>query len=362
MRQARYSDAEICNLFALHRPDGKCPQSWTNTGPIPRVTVTYAANPAGAGDIQGAGIGDTTCTTSACTFDAGRTVALSAKPRANYTFTGWSGCSNALTSSIQLKDVQIAKNCIANFRPNTVTVSYLVSGGGKVSGPASGCTASACRLRYGAAVTLTATPDDGWMFHRWSDCSTSNSATITLHDVSRDMSCTASFVREMFVVNASATSGGSVTPQNLAVSGGGSVTLQAAANRGYRFSHYSGSPQCTGTNPRLVLSPVRSAIDCRAHFVRVHEVSFAGDSEAVVSASLGSGAACSAGVCSVDAGGSVALRMTARPGYIVVGWECTALETGRVLSSRNSLERSLLTLSNVSNAWRCVGQTFSIIY
>jgi len=128
------------------------------------------------------GLGKTTCTVN---YVSGTTVKLIATPKDGYVFTGWSSpCSGTSSCSITVNGVTI-KNVTANFSvkpPQTSSLSINNSAIGKVTSTSSpnincGSGSNLCSASYAnsSVVTLTASPNNGYVFSNWSGaCSGSN--------------------------------------------------------------------------------------------------------------------------------------------------------------------------------------------
>lgn len=115
-------------------------------------------------------------------------------------------------------------------------------------------------FHYGTAITLTATPAQGWRFDTWSDGVAQNPRTLT---VLGDASYTARFTRRSYTVNVI-----SSNPAHGSVDGGGTfhygdvTQLRAYPADGYVFDHWSvGSTE----NPYSLF--VTDNIDVTAYFV-----------------------------------------------------------------------------------------------
>ena len=187
-------------------------------------------------------------------------------------------------------------------RTYTLTASASPSGGGSVSG---GGTHDA-----GTNVTVTATPNSGYRFDRWSgDCTGTGACSVTMN---ANRTVTAHFVaRYTLTASASPSGGGSV-------SGGGTydagtnVTVTATPNSGYRLERWSGA--CTGTGACTVTMSANRTVT--AHFVRVYTLS--------TSASPSGGGSVSGGGTH-DAGTNVRVTASANGGYRFDRWSgaCT---------------------------------------
>jgi len=121
--------------------------------------------------------GTVTKTPDASTYDSASVVKLSATALAGYTFTGWSGDTTASGSSLSVTMTQ-AKNITANFTKVTqFALTVQAVNGTVVKSP------SAELYDSSATVTLTATPNAGFLFTGWSDDATgiNNPLTLTMN-------------------------------------------------------------------------------------------------------------------------------------------------------------------------------------
>ena len=115
-------------------------------------------------------------------YKEGETVVFTAIPAADYYFTKWSDGSteNPRTITISNKEVTITAEFV---QKPLLTIS--ASDNGTIESDVNG------RYAPGSTVTVTANPDDGCGFMRWSDGNTDNPQTITIGTV--DVSLTALF-------------------------------------------------------------------------------------------------------------------------------------------------------------------------
>ena len=107
------------------------------------------------------------------TYDEGASVTLTATPTAGYRFDRWSGdvSGNATSTTITMNaDKSITASYIKIY---TLTTSVIPAEGGSVS-PSGGT------YDDGKEVTLTATPEAGYVFDHWEGDVLSNTATITI--------------------------------------------------------------------------------------------------------------------------------------------------------------------------------------
>jgi phospholipase C len=184
-----------------------------------QAQLSVSATGAGTVTSNPAGINcGSTCT---ATFNSGTTVTLMATPGTGNSFAGWSGaCSGASTTcSLVLNS---ASSVAAVFgKPAQLTVSETGSGSGIVtSNPAGINCGQTCTAAFatGTTVTLTAAPNSGFVFSRWSGaCSGTGTCTVALNG---NTSVTATF------------GGGTLQSVN-------HIIFMAQENRG--FLHYFGA-------------------------------------------------------------------------------------------------------------------------
>jgi len=182
-------------------------------------------------------------------YDEGTEVTLKATSEDGHHFTHWSGSVSSTSNPLQLT-MDKDHNLTANFALDTATYTLTISSGpgGSVTSPGEG----AFEYDEGTEVTLGATPDGGYHFTHWSGSvsSTSNPLHLT---VNNDYSVTANFAADAvaYTLTISSGPGGSVTSPGegaLEYDEGTEVTLQATADGGYHFTHWSGSVSST-SNP-----------------------------------------------------------------------------------------------------------------
>jgi hypothetical protein len=212
-------------------------------------------------------------------------------------------------------------------------------------------------------VTLLATPEQGFTFSHWSGCSTATNGNLTLSNLAADTECVAHFRAFpsviVFTVNASADAngGGIVLPGTTSVRSGEGVTLQAIPDAGHHFLEWTGTPECTGTSPELVIDSVTSNVSCIASFERDQvTVSFSAldAGSGTIEASGAPAGSCDASSCSLPIGSSVTLTAQPSPGYLFAGWTGCASQAEPVLQ-----------LSNVTNNESCTAsfvRTYRITY
>lgn len=198
-------------------------------------TYSVTANSGGNGTVSLSGIKQ-----SNGRYTSGTTLTLKATPNTGYKFTKWSDGNTSAT-----RNVTVTGNATytAYFEKLTYTVTATAGAGGTVSGGGT--------YEYGASVTLTATPSEGYKFVQWSDGNTSAKRTFT---VTGNASLTASFVLIEYTLTDNSQNGYIYDSTNSCAIGSRTyhykdvISLVPTPNTGYTFKSW----QDTGatTNPR----------------------------------------------------------------------------------------------------------------
>ena len=160
-------------------------------------------------------------------YNHGTEVTLSAMPNTGYHFVKW---SDGVTDAIRTITVTDNVTLTAEFAINVYKVT-LMAENGTVSGSG--------EYNHGTEVTLTATPNTGYHFVKWSDGVTDATRTITVTD---NVTLTAEFAINVYKVT--------LTAENGTVTGAGEynhgaeVTLTATPDKGYEFVQWSDGDTC----------------------------------------------------------------------------------------------------------------------
>jgi uncharacterized repeat protein (TIGR02543 family) len=167
-------------------------------------------------------------------YDDGTVVTLTAVADPGWTFTGWSGdVTGDVTPAALLMDGD--KAVTAAFTPNNYTLTVANVGSGSVD-----MNPNQTTYPYGELVTLTATPDPGWVFTGWSGdyAGTENPYEATIMG---DISLTATFTStSVLTVNVVGNGFVNVDPDQFVYPTGTVVTLTAVADPGWTFTGWSG--------------------------------------------------------------------------------------------------------------------------
>ncbi|MBI5296272.1 MAG: S-layer homology domain-containing protein [Chloroflexi bacterium] len=221
-------------------------------------TLTTQGNPIAGGSV---GVSPApNCPGDPARYAAGTPVTLTAAPNPGYIFNSWSGDASG-TDNPSTVIMSADRSATANFdlACYTLTTNANPLAGGSVGvSPAPNCNNST-QYTHGTILTLTATPNTGYLFSAWSGdvIDTENPTTLTM---TANKSVTAEFSLACFTLTTSANpvAGGSVGVSPAPNCNGGTqysqgtvVTLTATANSGYNFASWSGSASGT-LNPTTV--------------------------------------------------------------------------------------------------------------
>lgn len=203
------------------------------------------------------------------------------------------------------------------------------------------------QVNCGTTVTLTATPDNGYSFVRWSDNITDNPRQIT---VTSDTAMTAIFEAIQYTVTVNANNSSMGT-----VSGGGTynygsnVDLAATANIGYHFVRWSDN---NTDNPRQIT--VTGNVTLTAIFEAVQYTVTATANNASMGTVTGSG--------TYNYGTTVTLTATANNGYTFVQWSDNNTDNPRNFAVTGNITLTAMfapigSLTEEVNIRTCTGQT-----
>lgn len=216
--------------------------NWTTSNSTSWITITSGASGAGSGTV--------TYTANANTGTASRTAGL--------TIAG-----------------QILTVTQAGAPTYTLSVSTGGTGSGTVTNNPSGTTFAA-----GTSVTLTATPGANSTFAGWSGaCTGTGTCTVTMN---ANLSVTVAFNLKTYSINASAGSGGSVSPTgNVSINGGANQSFTITPAAGYKVSNVLVDGASVGAVTSYTFSTVSANHTIAA--------SFAGNTYTLSTAKIGTG-------------------------------------------------------------------------
>lgn len=187
-------------------------------------TISTSASPANLGVTSGDGV-----------VRNGTSVTVNAMPAAGARFVNWTEGGIEVSTLASYSFTAVADRAlVANFALLDVTISASASPveGGSISG--------AGTVPNGSQVTLTATPNAGFAFVRWSEggseVGTATGLTITAN---ADRAFVAEFVRTFDVTTSAAPAAGGTTSGGGTFTNGANATVTATAAQGYNFANWT---------------------------------------------------------------------------------------------------------------------------
>lgn len=244
------------------------------------LSVSASPNPSAGGSVSAtSNTPSASCMGTRCNVPYGGSATLVATPARGYRFTDWTGCGPGSNATLQLDNLSSSLECRANFELSRFAVSGMPNpaDGGTVqasSGGSATCNGGRCSVDAGASVTLLATARDGYRFAGWSGCQISDRPSITIANVSADVSCRAAFERVFITVTGVAQTGGTLSVPcvgatcSASVAQGARVTFTAVPNPGFMFNGWSGTG-CMPNGLSATVEDVRAATTCTAAFAPI---------------------------------------------------------------------------------------------
>ncbi len=161
---------------------------------LPSYELTYSAGPNGILTGQ----------TFQSVNSGGNGSTITAIPNPEYVFVSW----NDGSTNNPRADFNVTQNITvtANFALTTYSLTYTAGSNGTLTGAASQSVSSG-----GDGTPVTAIPNEGYVFVDWSDGSTSNPRTDS--NVLADITMTANFQVNTYIVGINLTLGGAISPQ-----------------------------------------------------------------------------------------------------------------------------------------------------
>ncbi len=241
---------------------------------ILRYQMTVSTSGQGTVTSQPAGID---CGTVCNYLPNSATVQLTANPAFGWTFNRWGGdCSG--TDPVVSVSMDDDKNCSAEFVeiPQGARLIVLPQGQGSFSVDPTGADCGTDCFEYlaGTQVTISATPDPGYIVTGWTGCDNiaGNQCTVTVDQV---RTVEMSFGLPTYTLTTGTVLPNSVSSQPGTIlcgavcsdtfDSGQVVTLTANPAAGWRFNDWFGD--CSGTSPSIQVTMDRDKT-CRASFIQ----------------------------------------------------------------------------------------------
>ena len=213
-----------------------------------QYTVSVSANPSNGGNVAGGG-----------TYNQGQSCTVSATANSGFTFVNWTENGTQVSTNANYTfTVTGNRNLVAHFTTQSFVITAIAdpTAGGVVTGSGG--------YNYGETCTLTATPNAGYTFQRWTKNGTQVSTNPTYSfTVTESATYTAHFNAQSYTITVAA------NPNNAgSVSGGGSYTygqtctVNASANNSYAFTNWTenGTQVSTNSNYSFTVTGSRNLV------------------------------------------------------------------------------------------------------
>ena len=261
---------------------------------------------------------------SSGSYEAGTQLVVEALADQDHVFVNWTGGIVSTDNPITI-DVCEDDNIQANFKEKERELIIEISGEGEVlqeivsGGKSEASTAKSTETEYnsGSVIKLTAVPNDGWQFDRWTgDIGSSELAIEVTMNEAKTIS--ALFTRVDYPLEINTVGQGSVTEEILAnkttdYESGTIVKLTAVAEEEWVFSGWSGD--ASGTNPEIQVT-VDQAKSITATFVKKqYELTINTVGEGTVTETV-----ISSKTDSYDAGTLIKLTAVSEEDWVFSGW------------------------------------------
>jgi Divergent InlB B-repeat domain/Collagen triple helix repeat (20 copies)/NHL repeat len=156
----------------------------------------------GEGEVNGTVISKCTTSSGTCEEKAKETkkVKLTETPKSGWKFEGWSGvssCEGSTSSTCEFTMPSAEVDVQAKFGViTTSSLTVYITGKGKVAATGLTCSsAEECTGQFAGSVTVTATPESGYVFAGWIGCKRTSATTCEV-DVTAPSEVTAVFLQE----------------------------------------------------------------------------------------------------------------------------------------------------------------------
>ncbi len=301
----------ICNTtitFVANSVNGSAMDPWGVyfvTDPTPYYNVTVDANPASGGEVTGGGL-----------YREGSECTITAIANTGYSFTNWTKNGNVIsTNPTYTFEVNEESAYVANFTINTydITVSAEPSAYGSATGSGT--------FAFGSTVTLTATPNIGYIFFNWTKdgdvVSTEAEYSFTAID-GVEGEYVAHFATRIYTITATVNpiDGGILTGAGQ-IQEGQTCTLVATPNNGYSFTNWTKNGTVVSTNAEYSFTVTADATYV-ANFQKKTYAITATANPATYGAVSGGGTFYYGNTCTLTA--------TANSGYSFINWTKNGVE------------------------------------
>jgi hypothetical protein len=241
--------------------NGTSSSTYTITHAYFFYTIVLSVNPSGTGTVAGGGV-----------LPWGAPTTVTATPNSGYGFISWTELGNVVsTNPVYTFSPLYNTELVANFgQLYQVNATASPVAGGNISG--------AGTVVAGGTATLTATPNNGYIFENWTENGNviGTSPVLSIANVTANHDVVGHFTESSTTFTVSATSnpaGAGVITGTGNVPAGGNITLTASQNSGYVFLNWTENGSVLGTLPSLTLTNIQTNHSLEANF-RVVGVGF----------------------------------------------------------------------------------------
>jgi hypothetical protein len=249
------------------------------------------------------------------------------------------GVAVGAVSSYTFSNVTAAHTISASFSSTTYTISTSAGTGGSISPSGS------VSVNYGASKTFAITPDTGFGVTNVlvDGVSVGAVSSYTFNNVTGNHTISASFAANTYTINATAGTGGTISPSGLiSVNGGTNQTFSITTNTGYRIAEVLVDGSSVGALTTYTFTNVTSS-----HTI---SVSFVVNTYTIVSSAGVGGAISPTGSVSVNHGSNQSFTISTNTGYQITDVTVDGVSQGTISS---------YTFSNVT-ADHTISATFSV--
>lgn len=253
------------------------------------------------------------------------TTTLAVTPQSGYYLANIEGCSGQLSGN-QYTTGPVTANCTVNahFAQHEYTVNAVAGAGGQID-PGSQ------QVVHGNVASFNLLPQAGYLVDNVTGCGgTLSGNTYTTGAITAACDVQASFKAAQYQVTASATEGGSISPNEQAATHGQQVSFSVTANEGFALESVSG---CGGvlTDSRFITAEITQSCHVSASFVA---------KQYEISATASKGGSISPAEQQVVHGKAVSFQVSADTGYSLV----------EVTGCNGVLSDDIYTVNNVTGA------------
>jgi len=183
------------------------------------------------------GQGSVTTETGDGSYAMGTSVMITATPESGWQFDGWSGDVDDPTSATTSVSIDSAREVTAIFSRITHRLALTTTGSGTVTP-----SASEGELVEGSVVSITAVPEPGWRFERWTGGVSDPDSVSTTVTIASDTIISAVFVRIEHSLTIRIEGSGSTVPGegSHSYAEGTVVDVGAVPEEGWQFDGWSG--------------------------------------------------------------------------------------------------------------------------